>query len=71
MKFIMEEYKNTVKFEQRRATSSSGKDIMKLIIPNTFETPEKIMEFLIGFCKRIMNLYVPEIKEVSEETESF
>ncbi|MHB9013463.1 MAG: transcription-repair coupling factor [Ignavibacteriaceae bacterium] len=71
MKFIMEEYKNTVKFEQRRATSSSGKDIMKLIISNTFETPEKIMEFLIGFCKRIMNLYVPEIKEISEETESF
>ncbi|MHB1685911.1 MAG: transcription-repair coupling factor [Ignavibacteriaceae bacterium] len=64
MKLIMDEYKNVIKFDQQ-------KDVMKLIITNNFETPEKLMEFLIGFTKRIMDLYGAEIKEVQKEEESF
>ena len=57
MKFIMDNYKNTVKFVQQ-------KNIMKLVVQNNFESPEKILEFLIGFCKEIIELFDIEIKDV-------
>ena len=45
MRFIMDEYKDKVKFNQQKTT-------MKLVITNNFETPEKIFEFLISFQSR-------------------
>ncbi len=61
MRFIMDEYKDTIKFQQQ-------KDVMKLVIPNNFESPEKLMEFLIKFTVRVMKLFGIEIQDkVSEE----
>jgi len=68
MRFILDEYKNTVKFDQQRTPGRTGKDIMKLIIPNNFENPERLMEFFIGFSKRIMELYGVEVKEAEESS---
>ena len=56
MRFIMDEYKNKVKFNQQKET-------MKLVITNNFETPEKIFEFLISFSQEVINLFGVEIKE--------
>ncbi len=61
MRFIMDDYKNTVKFNQQ-------KDVMKLVIQNNFESPEKLMEFLIEFTIKVTKLFGVEIKEqVPEE----
>ncbi len=66
MRFIIEEYKNKIRFEQQRASGASKKELMKLIIPNKFESPEKLMEFLISFSKQVTALYEVEIKETNE-----
>jgi len=50
MRFIMERYSDTVKFQQQ-------KDSMKLIIENRFESPEKTLEFLIKFSREIGELF--------------
>ncbi len=50
MRFILDEYKDSVKFIQK-------KDVMKLEILNNFESPEKLMDFLIKFAMRIMKLF--------------
>ncbi|MDP1994379.1 MAG: transcription-repair coupling factor [Ignavibacteria bacterium] len=50
MRFILERYKETVKFQQQ-------KDSMKLVIENRFESPEKTVEFLIRFSKEIAELF--------------
>ena len=56
MRFIMDEYKDRVKFHQQ-------KDVMKLVIQNNFESPERLMTFLIKFVKRVVELFHIEIKE--------
>jgi transcription-repair coupling factor (superfamily II helicase) len=50
MKLIMNEYHNSVKFEQQ-------KDKMRLVIQNKFDSPENLMKFLIVFSQRVMNLF--------------
>jgi len=50
MRFILAEHKEAVKFEQKN-------DIMKLIIKNSFESPERLLEFLIGFSKSVSKLF--------------
>ncbi|MDH3268353.1 MAG: transcription-repair coupling factor, partial [Ignavibacteria bacterium] len=50
MRFILEKHKNSVKFEQKN-------DVMKLIIKNNFETPEKLLEFLIQFSLDVSKLF--------------
>jgi len=59
MKFIMNEYHNTVKFEQQR-------DSMRLVIQNKFDSPENLMKFLISFSQRVMNLFGSEIKNTAD-----
>jgi transcription-repair coupling factor (superfamily II helicase) len=56
MRFIIEEYKETIKFNQQ-------KDVLKLVIQNNFESPEKLMDFIIELSKKVMNLFGAEIKE--------
>ena len=56
MRFIMDNYKDSVKFNQQ-------KDVMKLVIVNNFENPDKILEFVIKFCRQIVNLF----KKAGEE----
>ena len=46
MRFILEKHKDSVKFEQKNET-------MKLIVKNNFETPEKLLEFLIEFSVEV------------------
>lgn len=50
MEFIMNNYRDTVKFNQQ-------KEVMRLIIPNNFSSPEKLLEFLIKFCREIKSLF--------------
>jgi transcription-repair coupling factor (superfamily II helicase) len=50
MRLIVNNYKDSVKFEQKNES-------MKLIIANNFESAEKLLEFLIGFSKRVKNLF--------------
>lgn len=51
MRYILEKHKETIKFEQKH-------DTMKLVIKNSFETPEKLMEFLIGFTVSTKELFI-------------
>jgi transcription-repair coupling factor (superfamily II helicase) len=55
MKLIMNEYHNSIKFEQQ-------KDKMRLIIQNKFDSPENLMKFLTNFCQRVMLLFGSEIR---------
>ncbi|MDR3626361.1 MAG: transcription-repair coupling factor, partial [Ignavibacteriaceae bacterium] len=59
MKFIMNEYQHSVKFEQH-------KDSMRLVIQNKFDSPENLLKFLISFSQRVMNLFGNEIKSPTD-----
>ncbi len=61
LRFIMDEYKETVKFHQQ-------KDVMKLVVPNKFESPEKLLTFLIKFVKRVVELFRVENKAGIEQS---
>ena len=50
MRYIMDNYKNKVKFSQQ-------KEVLKLIITNNFESPEKLLEFMIEFSKEVKGLF--------------
>ncbi|MGE5439173.1 MAG: transcription-repair coupling factor [Bacteroidota bacterium] len=52
MRYIMDNYQNEIKFSQQ-------KEVLKLIIPNYFENPEKIFEFLINFCRKVERIVNP------------
>jgi transcription-repair coupling factor (superfamily II helicase) len=55
MRFIMDEYKDKIKFNQQ-------KEVMKLVIENRFEKPENILSYLITFCGRVSKLFGNEVK---------
>ncbi len=55
MRFILDEYKDRIKFDQ-------NKNMMKLVLINNFETPEKILEFLINFSREVIKLFGVEEK---------
>jgi len=50
MRLIVNNYKDSVKFEQKNES-------MKLIIANNFESAEKSLEFLINFSASVKNLF--------------
>lgn len=50
MRYIVDKYKNNIKFIQQ-------KEIMKLQITNNYESPEKVFDFLIKFCKEVEGLF--------------
>ena len=58
MRFVIDKYKDKIKFDQ-------NKNIMKLVVINKFESPERVLEFLINFSREIMNLFGVETKEKS------
>lgn len=59
MRFIMDHYKDKIKFSQQ-------KEVMKLVIENRFEKPEDILSYLITFCGRVGKLFGNEIKLKAE-----
>lgn len=60
MTFILENYSKNIKFEQ-------GKDVMKLVMTNNFDKPLPAIEYLIKFCKTVMNRVInPEKQEMVE-----
>ena len=61
MRFIMDEYKDKIKFNQQ-------KEVMKLVIENRFEKAEDILSYLITFCSRVAKLFGNEVK-IKVETE--
>jgi len=50
MRFIMDNYKDKIKFNQQ-------KEVMKLVIENRFEKAEDILSYLITFCGRVAKLF--------------
>jgi len=50
MQFIMDEYRNKVKFNQQ-------KEVLRLIITNDFKSPEELMEFLVRFCRSVKEMF--------------
>lgn len=61
MRFIMEHYKDKIKFNQQ-------KEVMKLVIENRFEKAEDMLSYLITFCGRVSKLFGNEVK-LKVETE--
>jgi len=60
MRFIMDHYKDKVKFNQQ-------KEVMKLVIENRFEKAEDILSYLITFCGRVSKLFGNEVKLKEDE----
>lgn len=56
MRFVMDEYKDKIKFSQQKET-------LKLVISNTFGQPEKELLFMIKFSKQIIKLFGVELEE--------
>lgn len=54
MRYILENYKDSIKFSQQ-------KDVLKLVIDNKFESPEKIFEYLIRFTRQIIKLFTNDL----------
>jgi transcription-repair coupling factor (superfamily II helicase) len=46
MEFIMEIYRDKIKFNQQKET-------LKLVIINDFKSPQELIEFLVKFCKEV------------------
>lgn len=65
MRYILDDHKETVKFEQKNDLPAGRQGVMKLLIKNNFTTPEQLLEFLISFSKSTKSLF--ENKEVKEE----
>jgi transcription-repair coupling factor (superfamily II helicase) len=63
MRFIMDHYKDKIKFSQQ-------KEVMKLVIENRFEKAEDILSYLITFCGRISKLFGNEVKIKVEAEEA-
>ncbi|HEX9253057.1 MAG TPA: transcription-repair coupling factor [Ignavibacteriaceae bacterium] len=63
MRFIMDEYKDKIKFNQQ-------KEVMKLVIENRFEKAEDILSYLITFCGRVSKLFGNEVKLNSDTEEA-
>ncbi|HSD63208.1 MAG TPA: transcription-repair coupling factor [Ignavibacteriaceae bacterium] len=57
MRFIMDNYNNKIKFSQQ-------KNLLRLIIPNNFESPEKLMDFMIEFSRQVKGLFEVERSKV-------
>ena len=55
MRYILDQHNETVKFEQKN-------DVMKLIVKNDFETPEKLVKFLIEFSEKVFQMFKREEK---------
>jgi transcription-repair coupling factor (superfamily II helicase) len=63
MRFIMDHYKDKIKFNQQ-------KEVMKLVIENRFEKAEDILSYLITFCGRVSKLFGNEVKLKAESEEA-
>jgi len=50
MRFVLQEYKNQIKLEQKNET-------MKLLISNNYSSPEDLLNFLIKFSNEVMALF--------------
>jgi transcription-repair coupling factor (superfamily II helicase) len=59
MRFILDKYKETIKFDQK-------KDVMKLSIKNNFDSPERLLEFLIEFSMQVKSVYTIEEAAVNQ-----
>jgi transcription-repair coupling factor (superfamily II helicase) len=63
MRFIMDYYKDKIKFNQQ-------KEVMKLVIENRFEKAEDILSYLITFCGRVSKLFGNEVRLKAEAEEA-
>lgn len=64
MEFVMQNYYNEIRFHQK-------KDAMKFEMQNKFNQPVEVMNYLINFSSRVMNLVTKEEKaEIKEEVEN-
>jgi transcription-repair coupling factor (superfamily II helicase) len=56
MEFIMNDYRNKIKFNQQKET-------LKLVMLNNFNSPEELMEYLVKFCKSVTDIFKKEMVE--------
>lgn len=66
MRFILDEYKNEIKFVQQ-------KEVMKLTIENKFTKPEEILDYLLEFCDKVVKLfenYLPALNDNSSSKDN-
>lgn len=63
MRFIMDEYKNEIKFIQQ-------KEVMKLTIENRFTKPEEILSYLLEFCDKTTKLFDNYLPAVNDKSSS-
>lgn len=61
MRFIMDEYKNQIKFVQQ-------KEVMKLTIENKFTKPEEILDYLLEFCDKVVKLFENYLSAVNDNS---
>jgi transcription-repair coupling factor (superfamily II helicase) len=69
MKFIVKHYNNEIKFEQKKGPPPARQEIMRLLINNNFESPNKLLHYLVEFTTRVSNLIAEtnsEPKQVNE-----
>ena len=60
MRFILEEHKDKIKFEQK-------KDVMRLVVKNDFSKPEDLLRYLIEFIKNIKQLNKKETEKTLQK----
>ncbi len=63
MRFILDEYKNEIKFVQQ-------KEVMKLTIENKFTIPEEILSYLLEFCNKVVKLFENYLPAVNDNSSS-
>jgi transcription-repair coupling factor (superfamily II helicase) len=63
MRFIMDEYKNEIKFVQQ-------KEVMKLTIENKFTKPEEILNYLLEFCDKVVKLFENYLPAANDNSSS-
>jgi transcription-repair coupling factor (superfamily II helicase) len=64
MRFVMDNYKERVRFSQQ-------KEVLKFSIPNNFESPEKLLEFMINLSREVMDLFKQQSPNFSEDNEVY
>jgi transcription-repair coupling factor (superfamily II helicase) len=61
MRYITDNYKENIKLNQQ-------KESLKLVMENRFDTPERMLKFLIKFSREISELFGVKLEEAVIQT---
>jgi hypothetical protein len=68
MRFILHEYKNLIKLEQKKDLHAGRQGTLKLLINNNFSSSEELLLFLIEFCDQVAKLFAGKAVIEEEQT---